>query len=185
MNSASRHAYAAATALALVALIGTALFAQDASTTKPAAAADGAGAGTTQPATAPAEKVVTPSGLTILKVAAGDADLSARSGDQVFVHYVGRMDDGKEFDSSRAHAETAQNGIDFTLGQGHVIKGWDEGIIGMRIGEKRQLIVPAELGYGKRGMGGVIPPDARLTFDVELVGILRRPAAPPAPAAEE
>ena len=183
MNSASRHANAAAaTALALVvALIGTALWAQDAPSTKPAAAAG------TQPATAPVEKVVTESGLTILKVAPGENDISAKPGDQVFVHYVGRLDDGKEFDSSRSHAETAQNGIDFTLGQGHVIKGWDEGIAGMRIGEKRQLIVPPELGYGKRGMGGVIQPDARLTFDVELIGILRRPAPPPppAPAAEE
>ena len=180
MTSPARPTAAAVT-LVLTALIGTALFAQDAPTTKPAAAA----AGTTQPTTEPAEKVVTPSGLTILKVAPGETEIAARNGDQVFVHYVGRMDDGKEFDSSRAHAETAQNGIDFTLGQGHVIKGWDEGIAGMRIGEKRQLIVPAELGYGKRGMGGVIPPDARLTFDVELIGILRRPAAPPAPAAEE
>ncbi|MDQ3439580.1 MAG: FKBP-type peptidyl-prolyl cis-trans isomerase [Planctomycetota bacterium] len=159
-----------------MALIGTALWAQDGATTNPAPG--------TQPATAPAEKLVTPSGLTILKVAPGENEISARAGDQVFVHYVGRMDDGKEFDSSRSHAETAQNGIDFTLGQGHVIKGWDEGIAGMRIGEKRQLIVPSELGYGKRGMGGVIPPDARLTFDVELVGLLRRPPAPPAPPAE-
>ena len=182
MNSASRHTHAAAAAaLALVALISTALWAQDAPTTKPAAAA----AADTQPATAPVEKVVTESGLTILKVAPGENDIVAKPGDQVFVHYVGRLDDGKEFDSSRSHAETAQNGIDFTLGQGHVIKGWDEGIAGMRIGEKRQLIVPPELGYGKRGMGGVIQPDARLTFDVELIGILRRPAAPPPPAAEE
>jgi len=179
MNSASRHTNAAAaTALALVALIGTALWAQDAPTTKPAAAG-------TQPTTGPVEKVVTPSGLTILKVAPGESDISAKAGDEVFVHYSGRMDDGKEFDSSRSHAETAQNGINFPLGQAQVIKGWDEGITGMRIGEKRQLIVPAELGYGKRGMGGVIPPDARLTFDVELIGIIRRPATPAAPPASE
>jgi len=180
MNSRFRHTNAAAaTALALVALIGTALWAQDAPTTKPVAG------GGTQPATAPVEKIVTESGLTILKVAPGENDISARVGDQVFVHYVGRMDDGKEFDSSRSHAETAQNGVDFTLGKEQVMKGWEEGITGMRIGEKRQLIVPPELGYGKRGMGGVIPPDARLTFDVELIGILRRPPAPPpAPASE-
>ena len=178
MNSRFRHANAAATALALVALIGTALWAQDAPTTKPAAAG-------TQPATAPIEKVVTESGLTILRVAPGENDISAKAGDQVFVHYTGRLDDGKEFDSSRSHAETAQNGIDFTLGQGHVIKGWDEGIAGMRIGEKRQLIVPPELGYGKRGMGGVIKENARLTFDVELIGILRRPPASAAAPASE
>src|SRR5688572_27748356 len=84
MNSAFRHTNAAAaTALALVALIGTALWAQDAPTTKPAAAAG------TQPATGPVEKVVTESGLTILKVAPGENDISARVGDQVFVHYVG------------------------------------------------------------------------------------------------
>jgi peptidylprolyl isomerase len=183
MNSAPHNAAAAAaaTALALMALIGSALWAQDGAT-KPAGAAAPAG---TQPATAPVEKIVTESGLTILKVAPGENDIAARAGDEVFVHYSGRMDDGKEFDSSRAHAETAQNGINFPLGQAQVMKGWDEGIMGMRIGEKRQLIVPAELGYGKRGMGGVIPPDARLTFDVELIGIIRRPPAPPAAPASE
>ena len=157
-------------AVAALALIGSALWAQDAATTKPA---------TQTATTAPAgDKVVTPSGLTIIKVTPGDQEGAAKTGDEVFVHYAGRLDDGKEFDSSRAHVETAQNGINFTLGQGHVIKGWEEGITGMKIGEKRTLIIPSELGYGKRGMGGVIPPDARLTFDVELVGILRRP--PPA-----
>jgi peptidylprolyl isomerase len=181
MTSTARPTAVAAAALVLVALITTALLAQDAPTNKTAATAAAAAAAGTQPTTAPAEKVVLPSGLTILKVAAGEREIAARNGDQVFVHYVGRMDDGKEFDSSRSHAETAQNGIDFTLGAGHVIKGWDEGIAGMHIGEKRQLIVPAELGYGKRGMAGVIPPDARLTFDVELVGLLRRPPAPPTP----
>ncbi len=165
MNS-PRHTAAVATALILVALIGTALWAQDGATTNPAPG--------TQPATAPAEKLVTPSGLTILKVAPGENEISARAGDQVFVHYVGRMDDGKEFDSSRSHAETAQNGIDFTLGQGHVIKGWDEGIAGMTVGEQRQLRIPSDLAYGDI-QNGPIPPKSTLIFDVELLAIEAQP----------
>ena len=138
---------------------------QDTSATKAAAA----------PASQPAgEKVVTPSGLTIIKVAAGEG--AAKKNDRVWVHYTGKFADGTKFDSSRDHAETS-NGIEFQLGAGHVIKGWDEGIEGMKVGEKRTLIIPPELGYGDRGSGGVIPPKATLTFDVELVGLHQAPPA--------
>jgi peptidylprolyl isomerase len=175
MNRPRRNAIAAA--IASIALVGTALWAQDAATTKPAAAA----AGTQAAATAPAgEKVVTPSGLTIITVAKGD--VVAKSGDIVWVHYTGKLENGQKFDSSRDHVETSTSGIEFQLGAGHVIKGWDEGVAGMKLGDKRTLIIPPQLGYGEKGAGGVIPPNATLTFDVELMGL--RQAPPPPPAAE-
>jgi FKBP-type peptidyl-prolyl cis-trans isomerase len=122
------------------------------------------------PATQPAgERRTTDSGLTIVSVATGDG--VARAGDRVWVHYAGRLEDGTEFDNSYKRGEP----IDFPLGAGRVIKGWDEGIAGMKVGEKRQLIIPATLGYGEKGTpGGPIPPNATLIFDVELMGVLRR-----------
>ena len=164
-----RNVIVAGSAVTAFALVATVLWAADAAPTQPAP--------TSQAIAAPAgEKTVTPSGMTIIKVAPGD-DV-ARSGDTVFVHYEGRLADGKKFDASRDHGETADHGIEFPLGAGKVIKGWDEGVEGMKIGEKRTLIIPPELAYGARGAGGVIPPNATLTFDVQLVGILRRPPAP-------
>ncbi len=94
-------------------------------------------------------------------------------GNQVEVHYTGWLYDpaasngrGKQFDSS-----VGRDVFSFQLGAGRVIKGWDKGVMGMKVGGKRTLIIPAELGYGKRGAGGVIPPDAILVFDVELLGV--------------
>ena len=160
-------------AVASLALVGTALWAQDA-TTKPAPATQAA---TTAPA---GEKVVTPSGLTIITTGKGDA--AAKAGDLVWVHYIGKLADGTKFDSSRDHVETATSGIEFQLGAGHVIKGWDEGVAGMKIGDKRTLIIPPQLAYGEKGAGGVIPQNATLTFDVELVGLRQAPPQTQQPA---
>ena len=91
----------------------------------------------------------------------------AKRGDHVSVHYSGRLDNGKQFDSSRERSEP----FDFALGAGMVIRGWDEGVQGMRVGGKRTLVIPPELGYGTRGAGGAIPPNATLTFDVELLQV--------------
>jgi len=123
----------------------------------------------TQPAAAAGQKQTTPSGLTITTVASGEG--VAKAGDRVWVHYTGTLQTtGAKFDSSLDRGEP----IEFTLGQGEVIKGWDEGIAGMKVGDKRQLVIPPTLGYGERGAGNVIPPNATLVFDVELTGFRRQ-----------
>jgi FKBP-type peptidyl-prolyl cis-trans isomerase len=99
---------------------------------------------------------------------------TAAAGKEVSVHYTGWLYDakakdrhGRKFDSSRDHGDT----FSFTLGAGMVIRGWDQGVAGMKVGGTRTLVIPADLGYGARGAGQVIPPDSTLVFDVELVGV--------------
>lgn len=91
----------------------------------------------------------------------------ATKGRSVSVHYVGTLESGKKFDSSRDREEP----FDFKLGAGMVIKGWDQGVAGMKVGGKRRLTIPSDLGYGDRGYPGVIPPRATLIFEVELLGV--------------
>ncbi|MEL6158243.1 MAG: FKBP-type peptidyl-prolyl cis-trans isomerase [Cyanobacteria bacterium J06554_11] len=110
--------------------------------------------------------VTTDSGLQYVVIEEGDG-ASPQAGQRVFVHYVGTLEDGTKFDSSRDRGRP----FDFTIGRGQVIKGWDEGVGMMKVGDRRKLIIPPELGYGARGAGGVIPPNATLIFDVELLRI--------------
>jgi FKBP-type peptidyl-prolyl cis-trans isomerase FkpA len=116
------------------------------------------------------QKTPTPSGLLIEELAPGEG-AEAAAGANVTVHYTGWLlyggEKGRKFDSSRDRGEP----FAFPLGAGHVIKGWDEGVAGMRIGGQRRLTIPPELGYGARGAGGVIPPNATLIFEVELLAI--------------
>jgi len=119
------------------------------------------------------KKTVTPSGLTIIVTEEG-TDAVAKPGDMVLLNYTGKLTDGKVFDTS---LKPGRQPIQFTLGAGGSIKGFDEGVTGMKFMEKRQLIIPAALGYGATGSAPVIPPNATLIFDVQLVGIARLPAA--------
>lgn len=105
-----------------------------------------------------------PNGLQILDVVIGPGK-EAKEGDFIATHYSGTLESGLKFDSSYDRGQP----FSFILGQGMVIKGWDLGIVGMKVGGKRKLIIPADLGYGERGAGGAIPPGATLYFDVELM----------------
>lgn len=112
------------------------------------------------------DTVTTPSGLKYIEMTVGTG-AQPTAGQMINAHYTGWLTDGKKFDSSRDRGQT----FSFPLGQGRVIAGWDEGIASMKVGGRRLLIIPPGLGYGERGAGGVIPPNATLVFDVELVGI--------------
>ena len=108
----------------------------------------------------------TPSGMIIEDLVSGDGAIAA-AGQSVTVHYTGWLSDGRKFDSSKDRNDP----FVFPLGAGHVIRGWDEGVQGMKVGGSRKLTIPPELGYGARGAGGVIPPNATLVFEVELLGV--------------
>jgi len=119
-------------------------------------------------ALAAAEPEMTPSGLGVEYINRPDAcDRPARNGDLLEMHYTGTLEDGKKFDSSYDRSEPFK----FQIGVGQVIRGWEEGVVGMCVGEKRRLTVPPALGYGDQGAGDIIPGGATLFFDVELMGV--------------
>jgi FKBP-type peptidyl-prolyl cis-trans isomerase len=120
----------------------------------------------TPPAAGGGGEITTPSGLKYVDDVVGSG-AEAKAGQTAVVHYTGWLMDGKKFDSSKDRGQP----FSFPLGGGRVIKGWDEGVAGMKVGGKRTLTVPAHLGYGAAGTGGVIPPNATLRFEVELLEV--------------
>ena len=148
---------------------------------------DAAPPAASEPATAGGGFQTTESGLRYKITQPAGEPMTAKDGDLVMVHYTGKLEDGTVFDTSlksRVEGRMARvEPLSFTLGKGEVIPGWEEGIRGMKVGEKRTLVIPPQLAYKERGAGGVIPPNATLTFDVYLVGDYRpEPAADQAPA---
>jgi len=151
-------------AAALLSIAAAALIAQDKPADKPAA--DKASAD--KPAAAPAteKKTTTSSGL-VITIVEEAKNPGAMPGDIVWMHYTGKLSTGEQFDSS-----AGQKPFKFTLGKGEVIKGWDEGIVGMKVGEKRNLVIPPNLGYGPNARDK-IPANSTLVFDIEMVGFAR------------
>lgn len=113
----------------------------------------------------PGQEVTTPSGLRYVDLVVGTGAM-AHVGQKASVHYTGTLEDGTVFDSSRERGP-----FQFEIGRGMVIRGWDEGLLEMRVGGKRKLVIPPDLAYGERGAGGKIPPNAVLTFEIELLGL--------------
>lgn len=111
-------------------------------------------------------QIVTESGLKIEEIKVGEGK-EVKPGDTVTIHYAGTLENGKKFDSSYDRNEPFQTQI----GVGQVIEGWDEGVVGMKVGGKRKLTIPSDLAYGERGAGGVIPPNATLIFELELLDV--------------
>jgi peptidylprolyl isomerase len=122
--------------------------------------------GKATPADGNKKVVTTASGLKYTDVKVGTG-ATPKTGQTVIVHYVGTLENGTKFDSSRDRGQP----FSFIIGKGEVIKGWDEGLSTMKVGGRRDLIIPAKLGYGERGAGGAIPPNATLLFDVELLDV--------------
>ncbi len=145
---------------AVLVVAGSLLWAQ--TTQKPAQAVPN----TKAPTRVTGEGTTTPSGLKYWDIKVGTGQ-EAKDGDHVKVHYTGWLTSGKKFDSS----VDAHQPYEFTLGKGEVIKGWDEGVAGMKVGGKRQLRIPPDLGYGEKGYPGVIPANATLIFDVQLLAV--------------
>jgi len=110
-------------------------------------------------------EITTESGLRYEDIETGSGTLCTGRGQTAIVHYTGWLEDGTRFDSSKDRGDP----FSFPIDCGYVIRGWDEGVQGMKVGGKRKLIIPAELAYGSSGAGGVIPPDATLTFEIELL----------------
>ncbi len=149
-------------ALGLAALVGIAFYVTACAKKENQNQTSGAGSTTT----AGPNIITTASGLQYQVLQEGSGAV-ATAGHMVSVHYTGWLTNGTKFDSSVDRGQPFQ----FSLGAGQVIKGWDEGVAGMKIGEKRKLTIPSNLGYGERGAGGAIPPNATLVFDVELLGV--------------
>ena len=149
--------------VALLALLYTEALAQGGATSKSTSAAKPAVAG--GPTKVNGEGTKQPSGLQYWDITQGTGP-EARTGQRVKVHYTGWLTSGKKFDSS-----VGGKPFDLRLGAGEVIKGWDEGVPGMKVGGKRQLRIPPDLAYGSKGISGVIPPNSTLIFDVQLVAI--------------
>ena len=149
-----RHLMAACAAIATASIVSTGFLTM---TTEDASAQSG-------------KPVTTSSGLQMIDTQAGSG-AQPKSGQTAVVHYTGYLNDngkkGKKFDSSVDRGSP----FEFPIGAGRVIKGWDEGVASMKVGGKRTLIIPPALGYGAQGAGGVIPPNATLIFDVELLGV--------------
>lgn len=156
-------------AIAIVALLATTLVAQT-STHKTAPVRRPS---TNAPAKVTGDGVKTESGLQYWDIKVGTGEV-ASDGDRVKVHYTGWFETGKKFDSS----VDANQPYSFTLGKGDVMKGWDEGVTGMKVGGKRQLRIPPELAYGEKGYKDIIPPNSTLVFDVQLLTVAPAPPAP-------